>query len=56
MKRILLILMVILLAACAGRAYTSGSVTFGTHGGSVSGTVSGPGAGVSGTVTLPPAK
>lgn len=51
MKAILLVLMVIGLAACAGRVHTSGSATVGTHGGAVSGTVSGPGA--SGTVTVP---
>ncbi|MFQ5988548.1 MAG: hypothetical protein ACE5K9_01415 [Candidatus Methylomirabilales bacterium] len=51
MKAVLLALMVIVLAACAGPYYTAGSATVGTHGGSVSGTVSGPGA--SGTVTVP---
>ena len=51
MKGLFLALMVIVLAGCTGYYYTSGSATIGTHGGSVSGTVSGPGA--SGTVTVP---
>ncbi len=55
MKGSLLVLIVILLAACAGPVHSTGSVTVGTHGGSVSGAVRGPGG--SGTVTVPvPAK
>ena len=51
MKALLLALTVLVLGACAGPTHRSGSVTVGTHGGSVSGTVSGPGG--SGTVTVP---
>ncbi len=51
MKAICLALTVLVLAACAGPVHTSGSATVGTHGGSVSGTVSGPGG--TGTVTVP---
>lgn len=55
MRAIFWVLIVIMLAACAGPVQSSGSATVGTHGGSVSGTVWGTGG--SATVTVPvPAK
>ncbi|MFQ5848332.1 MAG: hypothetical protein ACE5IQ_11770 [Candidatus Methylomirabilales bacterium] len=51
MRVVLLALLVVVLAACAGPVRSSGSATVGTHGGSVSGTVSGSSG--SATVTVP---